>query len=173
MKKWIYICAVILYTVVGIGLFIYNGTSQEIVVPGQVVDSKWTQHYRLGTYSAIVSFELNGHTHRFAREPSSWFKPKIGQVYEVAVDPEHPNRARTLMPSLLEKLLPSVMKQHPDILYPWLVGYICFVLWFLFGFCAKPSSGKDVPAPEAIPWLGIVITVGLLVLLFWGLSLIH
>lgn len=174
MKKWVYICAVFIYTVIAVGLFIYKGKSPEVIVPGQVVGSKWTQHHGKtpDTYSAIISFELNGHTHQFTRKPSSWFKPKMGRVYEVAVDPEHPTHARTLMPFVLEKLLPHAIKQHPDILYPWLVGYICFVLWFLLGFCTQPSSEKNVPAQEGSLWIGIFIIAGLLGLLFWGLSLI-
>ena len=182
MRKWIYIGALIAYTVITLGFFIHAGTSQEITVPGRVVDSKWNRHVPArtpSTYNEIVSFELNGKTHRFVRKPSSWWKPKIGRTREVAVDPANPMRARTRMAPWLEKVLPDLLKQNPDIFYPWLVGYAAFWIWFLFGFFSHEDT-KQKPT-EKIRFnteflmgcfVGGLVFIGTMGLLLWTVSLI-
>lgn len=136
MKKWLYPCALIIYTLFCIGRFMSQETTTEIVVPGKVfaVDTKThygNRHYRV-RYFEIISFDFNGQNYRFKRFPPSWFGSTIGSPRQVAIDPANPEHARALMHSMLEKYLPEKIKQHPDLCYSYLCGYGCFVFW---GIC--------------------------------------
>ena len=136
MKKWIFFYVLIIFTVLGIGISIHQNkvTANEVIVSGTVVDAARRSTSKGGTtYAEVISFELNGQTHRFARGFASSRYPKMGRVREVAVNPDNPQQARVRMWPWLEKLMPLTLKQYPVIIFMWLMGCAFFGLgWFLF-----------------------------------------
>lgn len=139
MKKWIYVYLFIVFAVLTWGICLHKVRMpvHEIIVPGTVVDyevrqSRNSKGRRSTTYAEVISFELNGGTHRFARGMSASWKPKIGRVRNVAVDPAHPANARVRMWTWVETLMPYTLKQYPVILFFWVMGCAFFgVGWFL------------------------------------------
>ena len=139
MKKWIYVYVVIIFTVLGVGIYIHSdkvSPAQETVVSGTVVDyearqSRDSRGRTSTSYAEIISFELNGTTHRFTRGTSFGWKPKIGRVRKLVVDPARPHHARVQASSWLEKLVPSTLKQYPVIIMLWIMGSAFFAFgWF-------------------------------------------
>ena len=113
MKKWIQVYLLIAFAVLGIAVCIHTDKAQtqtsgtEIIVPGTVVDYEVrspSDEDDSTTYAEVISFELNGQTHRFTRGTSFGWKPKIGRVREIVVDPARPSSARVRMWTWVEKV---------------------------------------------------------------------
>ncbi len=140
MKKWIQVYLLIAFAVLGIAVCIHTDKAQtqtsgtEIIVPGTVVDYEVrspSDEDDSTTYAEVISFELNGQTHRFTRGTSFGWKPKIGRVREIVVDPARPSSARVRMWTWVEKVCPQAIKQRPEILFLWFMGLAFFGVGFL------------------------------------------
>ncbi len=140
MKKWIYVYIVLAFSVLGIAIHIHSGEgklpAKTVVVPGTVVDyavkhSRSSKGGTSTTYAEIISFELNGTVHRFTRSISTGWKPKIGRMRQVVVDPAHPQQARVQAWKWVEIVFPRAVKQYPQLLVLWLMGCAFFGVGFL------------------------------------------
>lgn len=142
MKKWIQIYLLLAVAVLGIAVCTHTEKARtqtsgtEIIVPGTVVDyavehSRTSKGGSSATYAEIISFNLNGTEHRFTRGTSFGWKPKIGRVREIIVDPARPQQARVRMWTWAEKICPQAIKQYPQILFLWFMGCAFFGVGFL------------------------------------------
>ena len=140
MKKWICVYLMLAFSVLGIGIYIRGGDEQipanEVIVPGMVVnyEAKHSRSSKGGTsttYAEVISFDLNGTTHRFTRSTSFGWKPKIGRVRQIVVNPARPSSARVRMWTWVEKLCPQAIKQYPVIIVLWIMGLAFFGVGFL------------------------------------------
>ena len=135
MKKWICVYVIVAFSVLGIGIYVRSNDEQipanEVMIPGTVVG--YESHRKEGdtTYSEVISFNLNGTEHHFTRNLSVNWKPKIGRVRQIMVNPARPSAARVRMWPWLEKIVPQTIKQYPHIFLLWFMGLAFFGVGFL------------------------------------------
>ena len=111
-----------------------NWEETALLVPGTVVGAEQRRGSKGGTtYAEVISFELDGVTHKFTRGSSSSGYPRIGRQRTVIVNPANPAQARVQLAPMWESLLPQVIKNNPGLGILWGVGSIFFgVGWFCF-----------------------------------------
>lgn len=139
MKKWIQVYLLIAFAVLGIAVCLHNEKTSvaknaaEVIVPGTVVNYEVRHSKNGATYAEVISFHLDGTEHRFTRSTSFGWKPKIGRVRQIVVNPARPSSARVRMASWLEKTVPQAIKQYPQMLVLWFMGCAFFgVGWFSY-----------------------------------------
>lgn len=134
MKKWIVLYIAIISVVIGVSVSRHNDNWEKtaVVVPGTVVGAESRRGSKgRTTYAEVISFELNGATHQFARGMSSSGYPKMGRVRQVIVNPANPKRARVQLAAVWEFLFPSTVKNNPTMGFLWLMGGVFFAVgWF-------------------------------------------